>query len=270
MSPPGTEPGRRRPRLRFELLGCAWHGHRMVGTDAAMITEADALVVRPAGEWARWYRCLRCDAWLLLPSPAAPTRATPPGREEIVLPTRGRPLKSRYVLRLIALTRAFNVLVLALVLGGAVAVLINQTALRDDLLANAAALQIVFGGQAIGQLESVLSGGAGPLWLVAAGLLMLVAVEAAEGIGLWRATRWGEYLTFVMTTLLLVPEVAELTSSASPGTIVGLVINLAVVAYLLVAKRLFGLRGGAAAIAAERDHDISWAALARHLPTDAG
>ena len=38
-------------------------------------------------------------------------------RDEIVLPDRGRPLKSRYILRLIALTRAFNVLVLALVLG---------------------------------------------------------------------------------------------------------------------------------------------------------
>lgn len=264
--PPGTGPRRHRPGVAFELIGCAWHGHSLVGIEAAEVASEDALVVRPGDEGTRWHRCLRCDAWVLLPEPTAPTRERPESRDEINLPTRGRPLKSRYVLRLIALTRAFNVLVLLLVLGGAIAVLVNQTALRDDLVANATTFQSVFGGQAIAQLESVLSGGAGPLWLVAAGLAVLIGLETTEGVGLWRATRWGEYLTFVMTTLLLVPEALELTSSTSPGTITGMVVNLAVVLYLLFSKRLFGLRGGLPAVQAERDHDISWAALGRHLP----
>lgn len=69
-----------------------------------------------------------------------------------------------------------------------------------------------------------------------------------------------------MTTLLLVPEILELTSSTSPGTIVGMVVNVAVVGYLLVSKRLFGLRGGAPAVRAEREHDVGWGALARHVP----
>ncbi len=264
--PPGTDPRRRRPRLSFELLGCAWNGHALVGTDAATVGGDDALVVRDVDGDRRLHRCLRCDAWTMLPAPEHPARPTPAARDEIALPDRGRPLKSRYVLRLIALTRAFNVLVLLLVLAGAIAVLVNRTSLRDDLMANASSLQTVFGGQAIGQLQSVLAGGAGPLWLVAIGLLVLVVLETTEGVGLWRATRWGEYLTFVMTTLLLVPEILELTSSTSPGTIIGMVVNVAVVLYLLISKRLFGLRGGAAAVAAEREHDISWAALARHLP----
>ena len=264
--PPGTDPHRRRPRLSFELLGCAWNGHALVGTDAATVRDEDSLVVRELDAHRRLHRCLRCDAWTMLPVPAHPARPAPASRDEIVLPDRGRPLKSRYVLRLIAVTRAFNVLVLLLVLAGAVAVLANRTSLRDDLVANASSLQTVFGGQAIGQVQSVLTGGAGPLWLVAVGLTVLVALEATEGVGLWRATRWGEYLTFVMTTLLLVPEVLELTSSTSPGTIVGMVVNVAVVLYLLLSKRLFGLRGGAAAVAAEREHDISWTALARHIP----
>ena len=264
--PPGTDPDRRRPKLSFELLGCAWNGHALVGTDAATVGEQDALVVRPVDAGRRLHRCLRCDAWTMLPTPTEPSRETPEGRDEIVLPDRGRPLKSRYVLRLIALTRAFNVLVLLLVLGGAIAVLVNQVSLRDDLVANATSLQTVFGGQVIGQVQSLLSGGAGPLWLVAIGVFVLLALETAEGVGLWRATRWGEYLTFVMTTLLLVPQALELTSSTSPGTIIGMVVNLAVVLYLLISKRLFGLRGGAPANSAEREHDISWAALARHLP----
>jgi uncharacterized membrane protein (DUF2068 family) len=267
--PPGTDLSRRRPRLSFELLGCAWNGHVLVGTDAATVTEKDALVAREIDTDTRWYRCLRCDAWTMLPTPEQPVRQHPASRDEIALPTRGRPLKSRYILRLIALTRAFNVLVLLLVLAGVLAVVANQAALRESLMSSATSLQNVIGGQLVGGLQSVLSGGAGPLWLIAAALVVLIALETAEGVGLWRATRWGEYLTFVMTTLLLVPEVLQLASSASPGTVVGMVINLAVVLYLLISKRLFGLRGGAPAVAADRDHDISWAALQRHLPANA-
>ena len=115
--------------------------------------------------------------------------------------------------------------------------------------------------------SSLLSGSAGPLWLVAAGLVvLLVVLETAEGVGLRRATRWGEYLTFVMTTRLLRPEALQLVASTSPGSVIGMVINAAVVLYLLISKRLFDLRGGAPAVRAERDHDIGWAALQRHLP----
>ena len=44
------------------------------------------------------------------------------------------------------------------------------------------------------------------------------------------------------------------------------VINVAVVAYLLHAKRLFGVRGGAAADEAERERDVGWGALERATP----
>ena len=267
--PPGTGTRERGSSLCFELLSCAWNGHVLLGTDAASVTDEDALVVRSAGRGARAHRCLRCDGWFLLPAPTEPSREAVAARDEIVLPTRGRPLKSRVVLRLIALTRAFNVLVLLLVLGGVVAVLANQTALRESLVGSAASLQEIIGGQTVAGLQSLLSGGAGPLWLVAIGVLVLLLLEAVEGIGLWRATRWGQYLSTVLTTLLLVPQVLQLSSSASPGTIVGIVVNVAVVVYLLVSKRLFGLRGGAPAEAAEIEHDVSWDALARHLPAGA-
>ncbi len=36
--------------------------------------------------------------------------------------------------------------------------------------------------------------------------------------------------------------------------------------YLLWAKRLFGIRGGAAADEAERERDVGWAALERATP----
>ncbi len=59
------------------------------------------------------------------------------------------------------------------------------------------------------------------------------ALEAAESYGLWRRRRWGEWLTVVATSLLLVPEVWELTKSATLLKVGALLVNLAVVAYLL-------------------------------------
>ena len=85
-------------------------------------------------------------------------------------------------------------------------------------------------------------------------------------MGLWRAKRWAEYLTFIATTLLLIPEIYELTGAITATKIITLVINLVVVGYLLFAKRLFGLRGGGRAETAERDRDSGWPALERSLP----
>jgi uncharacterized membrane protein (DUF2068 family) len=59
------------------------------------------------------------------------------------------------------------------------------------------------------------------------------ALEAAESYGLWTRKRWGEWLTVVATSLLLVPEVWELSKSATLLKVGALLVNLAVVAYLL-------------------------------------
>ncbi len=67
-----------------------------------------------------------------------------------------------------------------------------------------------------------------------------------------------------MATTVLVPyEVYELTLSISAFKVITLVINLAVVIYLLFAKRLFGLRGGHQAEQARRDASSGWGAIER-------
>jgi hypothetical protein len=101
---PGTErPRRFRPKLRYELIGCGLHGHEILGTDAAALRSEDELFARDSGG-LRWYRCLRCDSWLPLTPPEHPVRKYPPARDEIMVPLRGKPLRDRYVLRLIAVT----------------------------------------------------------------------------------------------------------------------------------------------------------------------
>jgi uncharacterized membrane protein (DUF2068 family) len=59
------------------------------------------------------------------------------------------------------------------------------------------------------------------------------ALEAAEGYGLWRRRRWGEWLTVLATSLLFVPEIWELTKSATALKLAALLVNVVVVVYLI-------------------------------------
>ena len=54
-----------------------------------------------------------------------------------------------------------------------------------------------------------------------------------EGIGLWRLKRWAEWFTVVITSSLLPLEIYELFHRLTPIKILVLIINVAVVAYLL-------------------------------------
>jgi uncharacterized membrane protein (DUF2068 family) len=260
-------------KLRYELLGCALHGHALVGTDAATVRAQDALIVREEPDGLRWHRCLRCDAWEPRGAPAEPARETVPTPDEIEVPLRGRPLRDRFVLRLIALDRALHVVGLAL-LGTAVLLFASYRQVWGPTA-----------GQIVGILQGALGGPVGhggptllveverafavsstTLYWLAVALLAYAALEAVEAVGLWHARRWAEYLTFVATTVLLVPEIWEITHGPTPTKVIALVINVAVVAYLLVAKRLFGLRGGGRAEEAERAHDTGWPAVERTAP----
>jgi uncharacterized membrane protein (DUF2068 family) len=261
-----------RVRVRYELIGCAFHGHFLIGTDAAEIRPADRLVVREH-DGLRWHRCLRCDAWIPGPPPQRPSRDLPPSRDEIELPLRGRPLRDRYVLRLIALDRILHVLVL-----GTIAVLIfvfahDRSRLHSEYTRILADLQGGLGGPVnntdhgvFSELNRLFALSTGKLYLYGGLAAGFAAVLAAEAVGLWFARRWAEYLTFVETTVLVPFEVYELVNRISALKALALIINLAVVAYLLVSKRLFGLRGGGVADRAERLRDTGWEALERADP----
>jgi uncharacterized membrane protein (DUF2068 family) len=90
------------------------------------------------------------------------------------------------------------------------------------------------------------------LTLVAIGLTAYGALQLLEGVGLWLLKRWGEYVAVVGTSLFLPLEVYELTDKVSWLKVVALLVNLAAVVYLVLSKRLFGVRGGHAAFEAER------------------
>ncbi|PZS21429.1 MAG: DUF2127 domain-containing protein [Acidimicrobiales bacterium] len=262
---------RRQRKLSYELIACGLEGHALVGTDAATIGPEHTLMARES-DGVRWHRCLRCDAWVVVPPPQETGRRRPPERDEIDLPLRGRPLRDRFVLRLIALDRAVHVVVLGVLAAAVFAFTSHHSQLQSDYYRILADLQGGLGPGSpvhhglLGELDKVISLRTKTLELAGLVLAGYGVLEAVEMVGLWLARRWAEYLTFVATTLLLPLEVYELTSKVSALKVVALVINLAVVVYLLTAKRLFGLRGGGRAERAEREADMGWAAIERATP----
>jgi uncharacterized membrane protein (DUF2068 family) len=65
------------------------------------------------------------------------------------------------------------------------------------------------------------------------GTIAYAALFAVEGLGLVLRKRWAEYLTVISTTGLLPLEIYELIHRPRPAKAVVLVLNLAIVAYLI-------------------------------------
>ena len=273
LAAPGTErPRRFRPKLRYELIGCGLHGHEILGTEAAELHPEDEIFARDAGG-LRWYRCMRCDSWLALPPPDRPVQKYPPAREDISLPLRGKPLRDRYVLRLIALDRFIHFLVLA-ALAAAVFLFANdRVALNAEFTRILNDLQGGVGGPMrnsnhgiIFDLRRLFAVRIQNLYLVGTAIAAYAVLEGVEAIGLWFAKRWAEYLTFVATIVFIPYEIDELIKGVTALKAIAFVINVAVAVYLLYAKRLFGFRGGGKVERAEREADTGWAAIERSTP----
>ena len=229
---------------------CARHGHVTYSPYEPALRER-LHVSTPIGP--AW-RCLRCGDWAL----GEPAGGGP--AEDAPTVWRGRALRDRFVLRFLALERGIRGV---LVLVAAYAVWRfrdSQASLRQvfetDLPA-AKPLADKLGydldnSPVVHTIRSVLSARTSTLTWVAVGLLAYAAVELAEAVGLWMLKRWAEYLTVVATAAFLPLEVYEIVERATWIRVGALVFNVAVVVYLLLAKRLFGLRGGAHAVEAER------------------
>ena len=273
--PPGIEkPKRFRTAFHYELISCGLRGHELIGLDAARVRPEDAALVREEGG-LRWHRCLRCDSWLPLAPPAAPTRDHPPDRDQIELPLRGRPLRDKFVLRLIAIDRGLHFVILGFLSVAVFLFAANRSSLEQLYLR---VLEVAQGGLAgptvaathqrglLGELAKVFT--YSPQRLAVTGLVLAAyaLVEGVEMVGLWMMKRWAEYLTFVVTASLLPLEIYEMSVRLSVLKISAFVINVAVVLYLALAKRLFGLRGGARADAQEREQDAGWPAVDRSTP----
>ena len=272
MLPGVGKPSRFRPRFHWELLVCGLRGHALVGLDAAELRPEDEPFAREM-EGIRWHRCLRCDSWLPFAPPAEPTSRHPPALELIELPPRGKPLRDKIVLRAIAIDRVLHFLILAVLAVAVLLVASNEIDLRDKFYAVLGALHGGLGGPTsdsdggfVDRIDHFLNLPPDKLQLIALALAAYAALQLAEAIGLWLLKRWAEYLAVVSTSVFLPLEVYELVERVTALKIIAIIVNVAIVVYLLFAKRLFGLRGGTAADEALRERDMGWSALAANAP----
>jgi uncharacterized membrane protein (DUF2068 family) len=216
-----------------------------------------------------------------LPIPAAPAAAHLPDHAEIQIPLRGKALRDKVVLRLIALDRALHFLILVGLGLGVVAIAANEASVRTrfyriltDLQGGVAGGPVQTSGHVgiLHELDKLFSLRSDSLRELGIALLSYGVLEGIEAIGLWLTKRWAEYLTFLATTLLLPLEIYEIVHKGTALKVIGFIINLAVVIYLLFAKRLFGLRGGGAVDEAKRARDMSWETISQATApfTDSG
>lgn len=227
-----------------ELKVCGRHGHVTYAPaepDLAARLRGDT----PLGDT---WRCLRCGDWILgVPGARGPADQAP-------VPPRGRALRQLTILRVLAVERVLRGLVLIAAAYGVHRFASAQMSLRGSFgrlipaarpLANRLGVDLDQ-STIVREATRALHARHTTLTIVAVGLLLYGVLEGVEGVGLWLARRWAEYLTVIATAAFLPLEVHELLRTVTLTKAVAFLINVVAVVYLIVAKRLFGVRGGRA------------------------
>jgi uncharacterized membrane protein (DUF2068 family) len=226
----------------WSTLSCGRSGHLTFAPDEPELA-AQMGAVLPDG---RAWQCLRCGSYVAGP----PTRSGPAASAPVV--PRGREIRSNLILRVFAIERFLRGLLV-----GAGAVFLwqfrhSQATIdarfdRELPVIRGLFRQLGFNisnSKLVGLLQHALTLSTKTLTLLAIGLAIYAIVEVVEAAGLWLARRWGEYFAMVATSLGLPLEIYDLTRKVTATALVLLAINLALVLYLVITKRLVGVRGG--------------------------
>ena len=231
---------------RWELVTCGFAGHVTYAPDEEALAER---LSGTTGQGEVW-RCLRCGEF---------TVGEPHGRgraEDAPMIMRGKALRQAIIIRALAVERMFRAVVIAL---AAYAVwkfrgargAIQATLDRDLPIFRAAGFK-VDQMTVVHELGKALATKPSTLALLTAMLAGYALLEVVEGVGLWLLKRWGEYFAVIATSVFLPLEIHDLTKGITMTRVVTFTINMAAVVYLLISKRLFGLRGGRKAYDQER------------------
>lgn len=236
--------------MDWSLRGCSRQGHATYAPDEPQL-RARLQAETALGE--AW-RCLRCGDFV--PGPA---RGSGPADDAPIV-LRGKALREAFVLRILAIERWTRAAVLSALAAAVFYFESSQTSLQQlfqHALPRFAAAAKSFNydlskSPTISEVEKLLHSKHSTLHLVEGFLIGYALLQIAEGIGLWSLKRWGEYVAVVGTSIFLPLEVYELTKHITVLKIVAFAINLLLVVYLIVSKRLFGVRGGGRAAHAKR------------------
>lgn len=228
--------------MDWSLLGCGAKGHVTYAPDEPGLRDRLSTTTRDGTGW----RCLRCGTFVIgPPALTGPAAAAP-------LVRRADELRSALILRIFAVERFLRALLFAalaiVVWRFSLSRLTLEEAYQRDLPAVRALLRdfgfSVHHNKLLGLVQKAFTLNPHELTWLAIGVAAYAVIEIIEGVGLWLLMRWGEYFAMVATSVFLPYEVYDLIAKVTVFRAVAFAINLALVVYLVLTKRLFGVRGG--------------------------
>ncbi|MGO9873473.1 MAG: DUF2127 domain-containing protein [Acidimicrobiia bacterium] len=236
---------------RAELFVCAVRGHYTPGADVEALDGGSRLVVRRTVDGRRFAQCLRCGSWMVCDAPAAGAGTAAGSLDLLKRPRRGQALRQAILLRVIAVERAFHAIAFSVTAIAALAIRWKLDAIHGwassmlQGVSNARAGQggLDARGLTAGLLSRLAIVNPHSLSVLAAIASAYAVVSAFETIGLWRERRWAEYLTALSAASFLPIEVHELLARVTFVRVAATAVNLVIILYLVIAKRLLGTSG---------------------------
>jgi uncharacterized membrane protein (DUF2068 family) len=266
-------------RWNEELWICSLTGHRAPAANVKSLRPGvdDQLGVEVGN--LRLARCIRCDAWIPVHANRAPEVVVHSGANQhlaevssevlpafstIPKPRRGHHLEEAITMRLIAIWRGAHAVVFALLAGLLLVVRTNLAGLKTNASSLIETLDQVAAetgrtgnsGFFVHSLERVSNLESSTVMKLIALMVAYGVLEGVEGWGLWKEKLWAEYLTVIATASLIPFEIHELMKEVTVVRVGALLLNIAVIVYIVKAKRLFGFKGGAKKKAYDWDVDF--------------
>ena len=247
--------------MDWNLLTCAIGGHVSYAPEEPG-PRAQLHATSAAGD--AW-RCLRCGTFV----PGAPSASGPVAGAPAV--RRGKELRSAFILRLFAVERFLRAVAVAVI---AYAIWrfkysrssIEQAFNRELPVVRTLLRSLGFNidhSKLIGLIRHAFTLDPRTLTWLALAAAGYALIELLEGTGLWLLMRWGEYFAMVATSVGIPYEIYDLTAKITVLRVAFFAVNVALVVYLVLTKRLFGVRGGKKAYDARlRSESIIDSALA--------
>jgi uncharacterized membrane protein (DUF2068 family) len=228
--------------MDWSQLGCGTTGHVTFAPEEPALRDRLGVATQEGPAW----RCLRCGTFVLgEPTATGPAATAPRVR-------RGTEVRSTLILRVFAVERFVRALIFAALAVAIWRFSVSRLSLvesYDRALPPLRALLTDLGfsvqhSKVLGLINRAFTTDPKILGYLAIGCAAYAVIELIEGVGLWLVKRWGEYFAMIVTSIGLPYEIYDLANKITVLRLVAFLINLGLVAYLVLTKRLFGARGG--------------------------
>jgi uncharacterized membrane protein (DUF2068 family) len=228
--------------MDWSLYRCGRAGHITYAPDEPELREHMSARTRSGELW----RCLRCGTFVSGQPHGAGAAADAPSLR------RGKEIRGEVILRFFAVERVLRFLLFGAIAFGVWRIANDKISVQHGFARDIPLLRALYSqlglniahSHLIGLFQRALELKRSTLKLIAAGLAVFAVIELIEGVGLWLAKRWGEYFAAAVTSLGLPYEIYDLSLKFTYTRIALFLINLGLVLYLVLTKRLFGARGG--------------------------